>query len=447
MTKSLSIVRSVVRAHLLVQLLTAVTIVVVGTFVASFEMIAREDASAVAQAETIGSELENHADDSAAQIDALVRSELEEQRWFSRRVEIYRDGARVGGAGPLLFERFSREPGGCSLASLDGVASRVCIVHGNRNTAFVITSPLGPIVSAVSTIMGALAMTTFGAAIIFAFAGAHVVRRRLVPLSRLESTLTTLPPLGGNRSVEAEWGAEEVDSLARTFNELLARIDKAVEREQRFVADAAHELRQPLTRVRAQIELAIAEIQDGNSAEKRLEAAAKNCAELSRTTEALLAMARDSVAIEEVVNIADVAREHFERLDAPVASRVHVEADDEVLVRGDEALLSLALRNLVDNAINYSSGEVTIRVAVVEGNASVLVADHGPGISEQELPRVVEPFVRGNGTTQRIRGSGLGLALTRHVALLHGGSLKLRNRKGGGLDAELRVAAWQQIAR
>lgn len=443
MKTSPSIVRSVVRAHVIALLLAAVAIVVVGTAVAALVIVARDDATAVAQARTLGSELDNHAADTPPQLDVLIRHELEEQRWFHRRTEVYRDGARLGGGGPLLFEGWLGNPDGCSLAVLQGVRSRVCVIHEARNTAFVIASPLAPILASLAPIVGAVSLVTFASAFVFALIGARVVTRRLAPLSAFERTLTTLPPLGADRNVPTEWGAAEVDTLAATFNDLLRRIDDAVERERRFVADAAHELRTPLTRLRGQLDLAIAELKDGVSAEARLGAAARNCMDLARTTEALLALARDEIVAEEVVNLADLARAQQEALEGDAVARLSVKGDDEVLVRGDEALLSLAVRNLVENAMKYTNDAVTITVTSSANAAIVVVADCGPGIPASEIGRVCEPFVRGRERIKSVRGTGLGLALARHVAVLHEGSLELRNRSERGLDAELRLVPWR----
>lgn len=443
MTPSASIVRSVVRAHVVALVLAAASIVVVGTVLAAVVLVLRDDATAVAQARTLDSELDNHLLDTPEEIDAVLRRELDEQRWFSRPTEVYRRGARLGGDGPLVFADWTARPEECWTTRFRGEPSRLCVVRGARDTVFVMAAPLAPILAGVGPIVGALALTTFASAVVFAFVGATTVRRRLEPLSAFERALSNLSPLGADRAVASRWGAAEVDSLAATFNALLVRIDEAVERERRFVADAAHELRSPLTRLRGQIELALAEVQDGRPDVRRLEAGIRSCSELARTTEALLAMARDEVSSREVVNVADVARREVDALTADERGSVQVVGDDELLVRGDEALIGSAVRNLLENATKYGAGRIVVHVSGDATTVDVRVSDEGPGIPESELHDVQKPFVRGIDAAKRARGSGLGLALARHVARLHAGSLSLRNRASGGLEAELRLAAWQ----
>lgn len=445
MTASPSIVRAVVRDHVRALLLEALAIVLVGTVVAAVAMVARDDAAALAQARTLGSELDNHAADPPSELDVLVRHELEEQRWFLRRTEVYRAGDRVGGTrAAAALERWAAAPDGCSLATLEGAVSRICVLHAARSTTFVIASPLAPVLASLAPVVAAVSLVTLLSAAVFATLGARSARRRLAPLSRFERAIADLPPLGAERSVPAAWGAAEVDTLAAAFDNLLRRIDVAVERERRFVADAAHELRTPLTRLRGQIDLALGEIEEGASPAQRLSAASRSCAELGRTTDALLALARDEIFAGETLDLTDLARAQSDAFESAEISRVSVETEGgEALVRGDEPLLSLALRNLVDNALKYSGGPVLVQVASTEAAARVLVADRGPGIPEVELARVSEPFVRGRMNRDGVRGTGLGLALVRHVATLHGGSLSLRNRPGGGLEAEVRLPPWR----
>lgn len=435
-------------AHVVGVLLAALAIVIVGETVAAVIIVARDDASTIALARTLGSELENHAGDSPSEIDVLIRHEREEQRWFARRTEVFRDGVRLGSEGvPSSLVTFVDLADGCTSATVHGVGSRVCVVHEPRQTVIVVASPLAPLFTALVPLALAIAVATFLTATAFALLGARVVRRRLAPLTAFERTVDALPPLGSERQVSTQWGAAEVDALAATFNGLLARIDDAVARERHFVANAAHELRTPLTRLRAQLDLAIEEMTEGATPKHRVVAASRSCQELAKTTEALLALARDEVVRDDVVNLADIVREQIEALGSSDAHRVEVEGDDEVLVRGDETLLSLAIRNLVDNAMKYADGGATISVRCTASVASVIVEDRGPGIPEIDLERVCEPFVRGGHIAKKVRGTGLGLALTRHIAMLHGGTLQLRNRSVRGLAAELRLDQWCPSAR
>ena len=115
--------------------------------------------------------------------------------------------------------------------------------------------------------------------------------------------------------------------------------------------------------------------------------------------------------------------------------------NEKVSVRGDEALLRLAVENLIDNSLKYSVGPVVVRVEQSVDGVRLSIDDHGPGIPIEDVERMKEPFVRGTPATNGMRGAGLGLALVHHVAILHGGALDIDNRSGGGLCAMIRLAS------
>jgi signal transduction histidine kinase len=246
--------------------------------------------------------------------------------------------------------------------------------------------------------------------------------------------------------VRQTWSAAEIDSLAASFNAALARVDEAVAREQRFVADAAHELRTPLTRLSAQLELAREEAREGKAVEVRLGAAIRSTRELVDLTEALLAMAQGETGRTEAVDLGDVIGACVSRLEPSEAARVRVRrAEGDVIARGIEPLLALAVANLIDNALKYAPGEIEVTLGVERGAVCVEVDDEGPGIPAAELETIREPFVRGSMAGER-RGTGIGLALVEHVARLHDGALDLANRRPSGLHAGLRVRAWAPVA-
>jgi signal transduction histidine kinase len=280
-------------------------------------------------------------------------------------------------------------------------------------------------------------------AAIFSLVSRRLARRSLLPLARFEQRVAGLPALGHGRGVETAWGAAEIDTLAQTFNALLGRTDAAVEREQRFVADAAHELRTPLTRLRGQIELVLSELQGSPDSSGRLARAARTCEELTRTTEALLALARNQRSADETVDLGEVVQRACAPLLTAECARLQIQCADDALVRGDEALLVLATANLVDNALKYTPGPVLVRVQTSGGSCALFIEDSGEGIAPEDLARVRQPFVRGRAHTSVVRGTGLGLALVEHVAAVHQGTLHLKNLQPQGLGAELRIPSWQ----
>jgi signal transduction histidine kinase len=156
----------------------------------------------------------------------------------------------------------------------------------------------------------------------------------------------------------------------------------------------------------------------------------------------LLALSHDQAASTEAVDLGDLAFDVVGALEDEDARRIRVVAG-QALVRGDPTLLALATRNLVDNALKYSSRAVEVRVTGDPAHCSLVVLDEGPGIPDAELISVRGPFVRGRQGAEAVRGAGLGLALVEHVSTLHEGSLSLENASQGGLRAAMILPPWR----
>ncbi len=443
-----SIARAVVRTYVLSVVAVALTIMVVGSTVAAWIVVRRDDANASAQARALGSELQSHADEPRSSYDGRVQHELREHRWFARRMEVWRGAARIGGAASEgLLGSWAHHRDGCQSARLAGVFYRVCVVTpADLSLKIISASPLEPLLNDLRPLVFAVSGVALAMAAVFSLVSRRLAHRSLLPLARFEQRVAALPALGHGRSVETTWGAIEIDTLAQTFNELLVRTDAALKREQRFVADAAHELRTPLTRLRGQIELvltALPELRELPDAAARLTRAARTCEELTRTTEALLALSRNQCSIEETIDLEEVVQRASASLLPAERQRLRTRCEEAALVRGDESLLILAAANLIDNALKYTPGPVVVRVCSGSGSCALFVEDSGSGIAEEDLSRIRQPFVRGQAHAAVARGTGLGLALVDHVATVHKGSLHLKNLQPAGLCAELRLPAWQ----
>lgn len=219
-------------------------------------------------------------------------------------------------------------------------------------------------------------------------------------------------------------GDDEVARLARAFNESADRIQALVEGQRRMLASASHELRSPLARLRLSVEL-IHDAADADERAAQRDGAIRDVAELDRLVEDLLVAGRlEARAPDRPHGPVDLLA-----LAAEEGARVGVEAGgDPVTVPGDEALLRIALRNLLLNALRHgrpgpdAPARVDLRVEVDAGWARVVVEDGGAGLPEAERERVFEPFYRPAGTPEGDGGgAGLGLYLVRRVATLHGG--------------------------
>lgn len=444
--KAASIERSVARALVLSIALVSLASACVSAITTLAVAVRRDDVHARAQALTLVAELRGHRDAPSQELAALLRDELVEQQSFGREVEAWRDGERLGPAAAAASLAPWIHRAGCTTAYLAGSLARVCAVSADRSTTIIVASALAPLLAAHVPIMVSIAASAVIAALAFAGVARRVARRALSPLRAFESALDSFPALE-RRRLPVRWQAAEVDQLATTFNALLGRIDAAMEREHRFVANAAHELRTPITRLRGQIELLQQDCAFSGEAARRLALAARGCLELGRSLESILALARDEVPTLETVDLAEVVSDAVASFGPDERDRV-APCAGSAAVRGDPVLLGLALRNLLDNALKYSSGPVECSITELDdGTRRLTVRDYGPGIAAADLLCVREPFVRGRAHSPTARGSGLGLALVEHVVKQHGGWLELSDgvRHTDGLRASILLPAWRPV--
>ena len=239
---------------------------------------------------------------------------------------------------------------------------------------------------------------------------------------------------------------DELAPLAGALNALLARLGSSLDSQRAFVADAAHELRSPLTALKLQLEL-LRRADDAETREAARRAIGEGIARASRLVEQLLALARsepDAVLPVERVDLVGVAGQAIEDSRAFAESRsmtIELQAAKPAVVVGDPVALGLLARNLVDNAVRYSSIGSRVEVRVHEDGAQVVleVDDSGPGIPESEHERVFDRFYRRADATES--GSGLGLAIVRSVANAHRASVRLGRSPLGGLQVGVRFPA------
>ena len=273
--------------------------------------------------------------------------------------------------------------------------------------------------------------------------------RNLAPLERLTRDVRSR---GGQslQALEVRGLPDEIEPLAASLNALLERLRGSLDAQRAFVADAAHELRSPLTALKLQLELLR---RAGNEADRDAarEALGAGIERASRLVEQLLALARSepvALAAMESVDLAEIARRAIADTVPYAASRgteLALVADAPLHVGGDALALGLLVRNLVDNAVRYSPNGTRVDVSVANessagGRAAVLrVDDAGPGIPEAERARVFDRFYRR--ASSAAEGSGLGLAIVRSVAEAHGANVSLETSPLGGLRVEVRFRA------
>jgi len=261
----------------------------------------------------------------------------------------------------------------------------------------------------------------------------------LRPLARLRDALGRRSP-DDVRPVLHEV-PNEFKPLVGAINAMLHRLESGLDSMRNFISDASHQLKTPLAGLQTQSEMALRE-SDPEEVRNALVKVNQSALRTSRLAQQLLSHARatgHSQAFAEL-DIVQLVREDIEIL-LPLARSNNIdlgyEGDQRAPLYGDRALIGELILNLVDNAIKYSpaGSVVTLRVRVAEGATHLIVEDDGPGIAEENRHNVFERFVRLHSSAAE--GCGLGLAIVREIATLHGASISLGDTNGGGLRVQV----------
>jgi signal transduction histidine kinase len=305
-----------------------------------------------------------------------------------------------------------------------------------------VAGPLDDVHDSVAALMGGLSVAVPIASGVLAVLVWWAVGRALRPVEDLRARVSAINAARLDRRVAEPGAPLEIARLARTMNEMLARLQRAAEQQRAFVADAAHELRTPLARMRAEMEVDRAH---PGSADPAATSASvlDETVRLQRLVDDLLLLARgDAGALDDVgagpvdldavvERLAADRRDHQPRIDTRGVAPVQLP--------GDEAQLGRAVGNLLDNAVRHAHRAVTVTLAESNGDAVLTVADDGPGIPAGERERVFQRFTRLDDARSANGGAGLGLAIARDIAERHAGSLTLDENFSPGARFVLRL--------
>jgi two-component system, OmpR family, sensor kinase len=314
---------------------------------------------------------------------------------------------------------------------------------GNRVGAVRITRSAGPVDARIRRdriAVGAIAVAALalGLALAWLLAGSLAA-----PLRSLARTAQRLGD--GDLSARADVaGPTEQQEVAAAFNDMAARLERVLEAQREFVANASHQLRTPLTGLRLRLEAAQLQADDPALA-RELEAAEHETQRLAKLLTGLLALAREGAPQRStVVDLAvavDAACGRW-RPEAEATGRRLVAAPGEARALASEDDVAVALDNLIENALLYSppGTTVTVEARTADGVVSVAVTDEGPGLAPGEEERVFERFARGS-AGRDAPGTGLGLAIVRTLARRWGGEARIASLPGGGARAELSLPA------
>ncbi len=272
--------------------------------------------------------------------------------------------------------------------------------------------------------------------------GVIISQRMLRRVDELARTANTIIQGDLGTRLPVQGIGDEFDRVAQNVNRMLDQIERLTSGMRTVIDSVAHDLRGPLTRIRGHIELALAGPADAGAYRQALDTALAESERLHRTVDALLHIAQaesGTLGMEmEPIDLAAVARDVLD-LYQPFAEDKALRIQDDIAqmsgshwIRGNRQLLAQGLANLIDNAIKYTSegGRIGLRVWTSGGATRLEVWDTGPGIPEADRARVLERFVRLDGS-RTTPGSGLGLSLVAAVAKLHGASLTLGDNAPG----------------
>jgi two-component system sensor histidine kinase MprB len=332
----------------------------------------------------------------------------------------------VRGSGSSLTDR-----------SVKGTKLRVLTLGTGTTGAVLVAQPLTEVEHELSRLLLILALIGGGGVVLAALLGTLVARTALAPIARFTQRTETLTGnLDLSRRLEVR-GRDELARLAESFNGTLDTLERSVAAQRHLIADASHELRTPISSLRANIQiLGEAERLPPHEQESVRRDIVEELDELTALVGDVVELARgaapegaaDDVRLDEVVEAAVQSARRRGDLDFELSV-------ERTMVSGQADRISRAVSNLMDNARKWSPAGGTVEVSVADG--VLAVRDHGPGFADADLPFVFDRFYRAD-DARKLPGSGLGLAIVRQAAEACGGFAEAQNATGGG--ALLRVS-------
>ncbi len=278
-------------------------------------------------------------------------------------------------------------------------------------------------------------------------AGHIIARHGIQPIVEVTAIARRIRSTTLHERIEVGDFPAELSALAATFNEMLDRLQESFERLSRFSADIAHELRTPVNNLRGEAEVALGKIRSPEEYRETLASCLEETVRVSHISDSLLLMARaelpEAEMPRELVDVdleIETLREFYEATAGEANVRFEMQSDPALWIHANRSLVQRAIGNLVENAIAHTppGGEVRVTASEHNGQISVTVADTGCGVPAEDVPHIFDRFYR----VERDRsstsgGAGLGLAIVRSIAELHGGDAKLRSTVGVGTTATL----------
>ncbi len=310
-----------------------------------------------------------------------------------------------------------------------------------------VAASLEPLSDAGRNILFFMVGTVVLGAVATMFGAAWLAESSVAPVSEITAQARAITAGTLDRRISAHADVQEFNGLVQVLNEMLDRLESALQSQRRMIADVGHDLRTPVTAMTGQLEVALRSERTAEEYKSILESCLEEARHMGSISDALVLLARlesNELRPEPVeLDLAQLTRDAVDRARARAETRpvsLHV-PETGALVSADAGMLRLVLDHLLDNAITHTPAGTTIDVSVESNadHASVAVEDDGPGIPAEDLPFLFERFYRQDEARQRSTGAGLGLTIATAIMEAHGGSVRAAHSPKGGLKTEIHL--------
>lgn len=312
----------------------------------------------------------------------------------------------------------------------------------------VVARSLEPVAESEELVVGLLLIGAPILLLVIALTTWILVGRALAPVEAIRHEVDEISASELHRRVPGPAVDDEIGRLALTMNRMLDRVESGHRRQQRFVSDASHELRTPVTVIRQHAEITLAH-PERFTASELAETVLVEDLRIQRMIEDLLLLARsDEFNLQlnrQPVDLDDIVFAAARRLRSATELRIDTSAVSAGQIEGDDRAMQRVLRNLCENAARHARSKIVFVLGELDGHVDLTVDDDGPGIPQEDRQRVLERFVRLDvGRARESGGSGLGLSIVAELVGAHGGSLEVAEAPAGGTRVHLRFPCPQQ---
>lgn len=286
-------------------------------------------------------------------------------------------------------------------------------------------------------------LAVFGiSVVVVSFSGWFFAGKALQPISKVVKQVDEITITSLNLRVDEGREEDEIALLARTFNNMLTRLEASFHLQKNFIANASHELRTPLTAIMGQLEVTLLNTRSQDEYMQVIRSVLEDIRSLKDLSNRLLLLAQASTEVNRKMvplrldEIIWQAKEELTKTNPAYVINIDMDEklDDEekLTVYGDEQLIKTAILNLMDNGCKYSSNHTTdVFVTTFDNTINLIFKDKGVGLSPADLPNIFEPFYRGT-NTQHIKGHGIGLSMVERILKVHGGVISVDSVENKG---------------